>query len=500
MSSLPELRAERIEKLSRIRSLGIDPYPAVSNRDSAIGVIRDAFETLNGHEATVDGRIFAIREHGPLTFIDIRDETGSIQLYIKSDTLEKLSVEKQTLGFSELRLLDIGDFIEGKGVVTKTKRGELSVELTSLRLLAKSLRPLPDKHDGLKDAETIFRRRYLDLAINPESRALFDRKILFWEAHREFMKNNGFTEVQIPVLELITGGADARPFVTHHNALDQEYYLRISLELNLKRLIGGGYEKVYALGPVFRNEGIDDEHLQEYTMIEWYWAYANYRDNMRLAQECFRYVAQAVYGKTEFTRGEYTFDLAGPWQEIDYVASIKKAFGIDVFTANEEEMQKIIEENGINLAEGAITRARLVDNLWKIIRKTIAGPAFLVGEPKFMSPLAKSSAENSEITERFHIILAGSELANAYSELNDPLDQLERFKEQQTARDAGDEESQMLDIDFVEMLEYGMPPVSGYGHSERLFAFLENLSVREATLFPQMRAKLDDATREIYGL
>ena len=313
------------------------------------------------------------------------------------------------------------------------------------------------------------------------------------------MKEKGFMEVETPILEFVTGGADAAPFVTHHNALDQDFYLRISTELYLKRLIGGGFEKIYALGPNFRNEGIDDEHLQEYYQIEWYWAYADYKDNMELVKEMFRYIAKEVYGKTKFSRKGMEFDLGNDWEEINYIQVIKDKWDVDIFNDSEAKMRSILEENGTTLPEDA-SKNRLVDNLWKLIRKDIAGPCFLVNEPKFMSPLAKSRPDNESITERFHIIIAGSELGNGYSELNDPLDQLERFRVQQNARDEGDEEAQMLDIDYVEMLEYGMPPTSGYAHSERLFWFLEDVSAREGTLFPQMKHHLDETTKEIYGI
>ncbi len=499
MASLDLLRKERLAKAETLRQRGINPYPSKSFRTHSIKEIVQNPENFL-EEIAVAGRLMSMRAHGGVTFSDMTDESESIQLYLKEDTLTSTDAKTQSIGFADLNLLDIGDIIEARGKIMRTKRGELSLEATHLRMLAKSIRPLPNKHDGLKDPELIFRKRYLDLVINPEQKELFKRKALFWQAHRDFMAMHGFIEMQIPVLELVTGGADAKPFTTYHNALDQDYFLRISLELNLKRLIGGGFEKVYALGPVFRNEGIDDEHLQEFYAIEWYWAYADYRDNMKLSQECFRYIADKVYGRTVFTREGHTFDLASDWPEIDYTEAIKSKLGIDIWSDGEEKMREVIERYGAELNKGLINRNRLVDNLWKIVRKTISGPAFLVNEPAFMSPLAKSHTDNSKLTERFHIILAGSEMANAYSELNDPVDQLNRFKEQQRARDAGDLESQMLDIDFVEMLEYGMPPVSGYGHSERLFAFFENLSVREATLFPQMRAKTDDTTREIYGL
>jgi len=499
VASLQELREERIKKLNTLKEKGINPYPSVSRRNETIGNIISDYEASEGKEFVLSGRIMSHRGHGDLMFLDLVDASGKIQVYIKKDGLSETSEENQKVGFDDMGLLDTGDFLDVEGSITKTKRGEVSIEAKNIYLIAKSLRPLPDKHDGLKDPETIFRRRYLDLATNPESRQLFERKNKFWRAHRQFLDGKGFMEIQTPVLEYVTGGADARPFVTHHNALDQDFYLRISLELYLKRLIGGGYEKVYHIGPVFRNEGIDDEHLQEFQMLEWYWAYADYRDNMELSKELFRHVANEVYGTTKFENDGMQFDLADDWKEIDYTESIKDRFGIDIFTASEEEMEDLLKKEKVDL-DGPVNRNRLIDSLWKVIRKDISGPAFLVNEPKFMSPLAKSRTDNPELTERFHIILAGSEVANAYSELNDPIDQFDRFKEQQAARDAGDDESQMMDIDFVEMLEYGMPPVSGYGHSERLFAFLEGLSVREATAFPQMRHKIDDTTKDIYDM
>ncbi|HEY4515427.1 MAG TPA: lysine--tRNA ligase [Candidatus Paceibacterota bacterium] len=499
MASLIEIRKERLGKIEELRKLGIYPYPSVSGRTHKVGPIISNFADFEGKEVSIAGRLMSFREHGTICFSDLEDESGKIQLYLKVESISPFEQGKQHIGYDNLKLLDIGDIVQVSGIVVKTKTGQVSVEVKYLHLLTKSLRPLPDKHDGLRDPELIFRQRYLDLAINRERRELFRRKSVFWQANRMFMKEKGFLEVETPVLEQVTGGADAKPFTTHHNALDQDFFLRISTELYLKRLIGGGFEKIYTLGPNFRNEGIDDEHLQEYYQIEWYEAYADYRSNMEMVREMFRFLAKTVYNKTEFTRGEHTFDLATDWQEIDYTECIKKETGIDIWTMSEEAMCDMLKERDVILG-GKINKARLVDNLWKLVRKNIAGPAFLINEPKFMSPLAKSKNDNPDITERFHVILAGSELGNGYSELNDPVDQLERFREQQKAREEGDEEAQMLDIDYVEMLEYGMPPVSGYAHSERLFWFFENLGAREATLFPQMRHKLSALQREIYGL
>ncbi len=492
-------RQQRIEKLAELAKLGIEAYPASSKKDLPNSQITADFDKYDGQNFSLTGKVMSLRKHGPLMFIDLMDDSGKIQLFITQDVLEKTSSSKQILGFDNLNLLDSGDFIQAEGTVIKTKTGQVSLQPKLIKLLCKSLRPMPDKWEGITDTEVIYRRRYLDLVINPDRREMFKRKARFWQVNREFLSSRGFLEVETPVLEHVTGGADARPFTTHMNALDQNFFLRISTELYQKRLIGGGFEKVFTIGPNFRNEGLSDEHLPEYYQVEWYWAYADYRDNMKLTREMFIEIAQKVYGRTIFTRGEHSFDLSSEWPEIDYASVIKDKLGIDIFHSTNAEMLQVLKKYKIKLS-GELERQRLIDNLWKIIRKTISGPAFLVNEPKFMSPLAKSKAKSPELTERFHIVLAGSELGNGYSELNDPQDQLARFKDQQKLREKGDDEAQMLDIDYVEMLEYGMPPTSGYAHSERLFWFLEGVSAREGTLFPQLKKLLDETTKEIYGL
>jgi lysyl-tRNA synthetase class 2 len=488
VSRLSEIRKIRLEKVEKLRALGINPYPSRSRKDYSNKEITSNFKKYAGKKITLTGRLMSWREHGQIVFGHIEDESGKIQLFIKADLLEKTSFKKQTLGFDDLSLLDIGDFIEATGTITKTTRGEMSLEPVEIKILTKSLRPLPEKWEGLKDQELIFRKRYLDLVMNSDHRKMFRRKAKFWEASRQFLKARGFMEVETPVLEHVTGGADARPFVTHHNALDEDFYLRISTELYLKRLIGGGFEELYTLGPNFRNEGMDNEHLQEYYQLEWYWAYADYKDNMKLVQEMFRALAREVYQKTKFTSRGHTFDLANKWKEIDYSEIIKERHDINIFSDPEEKMRLVLKKHKVELP-GVVNKHRLIDNLWKLIRKDIAGPAFLINIPKLVSPLAKSKPEDERITERFQIIIAGSELGNGYSELNDPVDQYQRFKSQQAAREAGDEEAQMMDEDFIEMLEYGMPPTSGYGHSERVFWFLEDVTAREGVFFPQMKRK-----------
>jgi len=489
-SRLDEILKERDKKIESLKKMGIDLYPARSIKEKSNKEVVENFEKYEGKTLTLAGRIMAWREHGRLIFGQIQDQSGKIQLFIREDMMAKADKVKQTLGFVELDYLDIGDIIQTTGEVVKTRTGEVSLQVKEIKILTKARLPLPEKWVGIVDPDEAFRKRYLDLLMSPEKIQRFERKARFWSECRDFMRNKGFIEVETPVLESVTGGADAKPFVTHMNAIDQDFYLRISTELYQKRLIGAGFEKIYTLAPNFRNEGMDDEHLPEYYSLEWYWAFADYRDNMQLTRELYRYLAKEVYGKTKFTSRGMEYDLADEWEEIDYLKVIKEKIGIDIVKSSDADMVEAIKKAEVRLT-GEVNRARLIDNCWKIVRKTIAGPAFLVNEPKFMSPLAKSKAEDPEITERFHIIIAGSELGNGYSELNDPVDQKMRFEEQEKARDRGDEEAQMMDSDFVEMLSYGMPPTSGFGMSERVFWFMEDVSGREGTLFPPLRVKKD---------
>lgn len=492
-SDLIGQRTQRIQNMQKLRELGINPFPSESQKDHANNHVLENFERMKGKSMTLAGRLMKLREHGKLTFGNIQDQSGKIQIAIKKDEIVE-DLKKSQLGWSHLNLLDVGDIVQVTGTLDKTQQGEITLFADSIKLIAKSIRPFPNT---LTDKETQFRRRYVDLEVNTQRKELFKRKALFYKANRDFLLDKGFLEVETPVLEHVTGGADAAPFTTHHNALDQDLFLRISTELYQKRLIGGGFEKIFVIGPNFRNEGLSDEHLQEYYQVEWYWAYANYRDNMKMLIEMFRHIAKQVYNKTTFTTRGHTFDLADDWKEVDYASSIKERFDIDIFTSSEEDMLAQLEKEGVKLT-GAINRSRLIDNLWKVIRKDISGPAFLVNEPAFMSPLAKAKDNDPRITERFHIILAGSELGNGYTEINDPEYQLNQFLDQQKLRESGDDEAQMLDIDYVEMLEYGMAPTSGYAHSERLFWFFEDVTAREGTLFPQMRCETTELTKEIY--
>lgn len=483
MTTLADYRDERLRKLEEIRARSIDPYPAKSYRNTKIGTILNHFDEKDGQEVVVAGRIIAVRSFGKLAFVKIRDYTGEVQIFMEKTD----QIRDGYFGVKELKLLDTGDFIEAAGKVGKSSTGEISVFANQVRLLTKALRPLPG-HDGLKNKEERYRRRYVDMNVNPEVRERLVRRSKFWQATRDFMNSKGFIEVNTPVLELTTGGADANPFTTHMDALDTDYYLRISHELPLKRLLGGGFEKVYDIGPRFRNEGVDDEHLPEHIAFESYAAYENYEDGMTLYEEMIKYVAKETWGTLQFHVGDFDIDLDCEWPRIKYADLLQDKFGIDVFQLDREKALSILKENGVQI-DPSVADSRLIDNLWKLIRKTSAGPYWLIEEPLALSPLAKTSPENPLVTQRFHPIIAGTEMGNGYSELNDPLDQLNRFKEQQAMRDAGDDEAQMLDMDFVEMLEYGMPPACGWGNSERNFWLLEGVSGREAVPFPIIKPR-----------
>lgn len=497
MATLKELRDERLRKLDDLKKLGVDAYPAKANRTHMAHDITEEFTELENSHVTVTGRICGIRKFGKLAFIVLKDASGSVQLFLKSDTVEPLQAPISQLGMEQLPLLDPGDFVEASGLVIKTKTGEISVDVRQLRLLSKSLRPMPTAQEGFTNKEERMRRRYVDMNVNEHVRQRFIRRSNFWQATRHFLLENGFYEINVPVLEHTTGGADANPFVTHMDALGQDFYLRISHELPLKRLLGAGYEKVFDIGPRFRNENYSDEHLPEHVAMEWYWAYADWRDGMRFMTELYRYVLQKTFGTLEFKLGKFDVDLSKDWEEWDYAEVIKKHYDIDVYDCTIDQVAAKLKEHNLEV-EKTDNIPRGIDKLWKNIRKDVAGPIWLINTPKFISPLAKSSHDNPHTVQRFQPVMAGSELGNGFSELNDPIDQLNRFVEQQQMRDAGDDEAMMLDIDFVEMLEYGMPPACGWGYSERVFWIFEGVTAREGVPFPQLRQEIDETTKMLY--
>lgn len=498
MATLKDYRDERLRKLEELRNLGINPYPADSYRTHGAGEVVDKFDEIENQEVTVAGRVMAIRKFGKLGFLVLRDDSGEVQLFLAADKVEPLNPKQGLLGLGELPLLDTGDFVEATGLVIKTKTGEISVAVQKLRLLVKSLRPMPSE---LSSKEERLRRRYVDINVNPDVKKRFERRSQFWKATRDFLNERGFKEINIPVLEHTTGGADATPFATHMDALGQDFYLRISHELPLKRLLVAGYEKVYDIGPRFRNENYSDEHLPEHVAMEWYWAYADWRDGMRLTQEMVRFIADKTWGKRQFKLANgMEIDLGQDgvdFPTVSFTETLKEHYGLDAFTCSLDEVKDQLAKNNIEV-EKTENRVRGLDKLWKKVRKTIAGPAFLVDVPDFLQPLAKLDPEDERYSQQFNLLLGGTEVCKAYSELNDPQRQLNNFLEQQKLRDAGDDEAMMLDIDFVEALEYGMPPACGYGNSERLFWMLEGVSAREGVPFPQLRHETDETTRAIY--
>lgn len=495
---MKELRDERLRKLEEIKNLGLDPYPAKTERTVMTAEIINHFDEMEGKTVSVAGRIAGIRKFGKLAFIVLRDFSGKIQLFITAKDLAETSAKDNFIGIKDLNLLDAGDFIQANGEVIKSKTGEISVATRELRLLTKSLRPMPSQQDGFTNKEERFRRRYVDMNVNLEVRDRFVRRSKFWQATRDFLNSHGFFEINIPVLEHTTGGADANPFVTHMDALDDaQFYLRISHELPLKRLLGAGFEKVYDLGPRFRNENYSDEHLPEHIAMEWYAAYWDWREGMAFMEKMYKYVLQETFGTLKFELDRFDIDMSGKWEVWDYAEVIKKHYGIDVFDTTIEEVSAKLKENNLEV-EKTDSIPRGIDKLWKNIRKDVAGPVWLVNTPKFISPLSKSDPNNPQVVERFQPVIAGSELGNGFSELNDPIDQLNRFVEQQQMRDDGDNEAMMLDIDYVEMLEYGMPPACGWGYSERVFWIFEGVTAREGVPFPQLKHEISEITKEIY--
>lgn len=481
-----DLRAERMKKLEVLTAAGFLGYPATTDAHIAGSVFHRDFESLVGSEkgVTLVGRVMAKRGQGGIMFVDIFDGTMKAQVVFQQDAMP----EKVFALFAET--VDAGDFLQVSGAAFTTKRGEKSLQAQDWKMLAKSMLPIPDAWYGIKDEELKLRERYLDILMNADVRDMFVRRSRFWQVIRAYYLEHGFMEVETPVLENTPGGADARPFVTHHNALDMDVYLRISCgELWQKRLLVAGFPKVFEIGRIFRNEGQSREHLQDYTQLESYEAFADMHNGMTFIQELYRRVAKDVYGKYTFDINGFTVDMAEEWKVYDYGALIKERYGIDPLVCTEEEAIQAVRDARIPVGE-ELNLARAVDHLWKSIRKGIQGPSFLTGVPVYMEPLAKRSSEDLRVVERFQVLIAGSEVGKGFSELNDPQDQRVRFETQQAMRDAGDDEAQRLDEEYVRAMEYGMPPSFGFGVSERLFAFLENKPVHECQLFPLLRPRV----------
>ncbi|MFA6197636.1 MAG: lysine--tRNA ligase [Patescibacteria group bacterium] len=484
MGRLEETRDIRLKKLALIKELGIDPYPAQSLRTHSTADLANNYERLAKSERllTIAGRIRSIRRHGGSGFVDVEDGTGHFQVFIKKDALG----ENDYRNFTEL--IDSSDVVEFTGKLFLTKQNTKTLEAKTFRLLTKSIRAIPESYFGLKDIETRLRKRYIDLAVNPESRELFVRKSMFWKAIRQFLEDRDFIEVQIPVFEDVPGGAEAEPFVTHHNALDRDFFLRISLELPLKRLLVGGFERVYEIGRIFRNEGISAEHLQDYTQMEFYWAYADYNNLQNMLIAFYRSIIEKTCGSLVVKSCGHEIDWGQEWKTYDYYQLFNVHAGINLHQTTELELKKKADELKIKY-ETYVKKGRLIDLIYKkTIRPLLIKPGFLINPPVEIEPLAKRMPEDPDRVQRLQVMAWGTELGKGFSELNDPIDQRQRFEDQMKLRQAGDTEAQQLDEDYIEALEYGLPPTAGFGLSERLFSVLMDRPIRETTLFPPMKS------------
>lgn len=482
---LNELMKVRRQKLDDLRARGLDPFGGRFERTHLSSEIINGIDELEGQSVSVAGRIMAIRGHGKATFMDLLDLGGKIQIYGK---LDQLGDE----GYGLFISLDIGDIVGVRGKVFRTRRGEITVGAESFVLLTKCLRPLPEKWHGLKDVDLRYRQRYLDLIVNPESREVFIRRSRIIKAIRDYLDQQGFLEVETSCMHPIAGGAAARPFITHHNALDMDLYLRIAIELYLKRLIVGGLEKVYEIGRVFRNEGISTRHNPEFTMLELYQAYADYTDMMDLTERLIYNVAMEILG-TPFLRGyDREIDLTPPWPRVPMVELIRTHTGVDFDSVTSDvESHKVARDLGVEVDESA-PRGKVIFAIYEeLVEPKLVSPTFVIDYPVEVSPLAKRKKDDPRYAYRFELIITGREIANAFSELNDPIDQRDRFIQQLKEREAGDEEAHMFDEDFLRALEYGMPPTGGLGIGvDRLIMLLTGAeSIRDVILFPTMRPR-----------
>ncbi|HLD98044.1 MAG TPA: lysine--tRNA ligase [Candidatus Nanoarchaeia archaeon] len=484
----------RIKKVDELRKMGIDPYPNKYEVNNYSNDLQEKYKKLKKEGKTKDkvsvaGRIMIKRDLGKISFATLQDSSGKIQLVSQEGETPNKHFE-----FFK-KYIDAGDFAGVEGVILRTKTGELSILIKKIELLTKSILPLPEKYHGLVDEEEKFRKRYLDILMNPEINGLFIKRQKFWSTIRNFLNDKGFLEVETPVLETSAGGAAATPFKTHHNALDIDVYLRISMgELWQKKLMVAGYGKTFEIGRQFRNEGMDMEHLQDYTQMEFYWGYANYKDGMKLVEEMYKKAAKETIGKLKFETHGYKVDLGKKWEIYEYDSLIKKHTGIDIWKADEKDIKIKLDE--LKIEYDNVGKWRLVDNLWKYCRKKLSGPGFLIGQPAEITPLAKRNSKDPRKVEQFQVIIAGTELGNGYSELNDPIDQDERLKKQMEMKSAGDSESMDHDKGFIEALKYGMPPTCGFGVSERLFSYLVDRPIRECVIFPLLKPGWVEESKE----
>ena len=480
-----QLMKVRREKLDKLKQEGKDPYKITKfNRTHLSQEIKDNYDELEGKDVTIAGRLMAKRIMGKASFCHIQDSTGKIQSYVSINDLGEES-------YKAFKEDDIGDIVGITGFVFKTKTGEISIHAKEFTLLSKSLRPLPEKFHGLKDTDLRYRQRYVDLIVNPEVKDTFIKRAEIFKEIRNFMNEKEYMEVETPILTTVATGDAARPFITHHNTLDLEMYLRIAPELNLKRLIVGGFDKVYEIGKNFRNEGMDIKHNPEFTNMEFYAAYEDYNDMMKMAEELISTVAQNALGTTTITYEGQEINLAPGWKKIAMIDAIKEVTGVDFNTINtDEEAQAIAKEKGVQYEDIKNTRGHIINEFFEtFVEETLIQPTFVIDYPVEVSPLTKRKKEDPRLVERFELFIGGREYGNAYSELNDPIDQYERFLKQVEAKETGDEEAGGMDEDFVNALEIGLPPTGGMGIGlDRLIMLLTNsASIRDVLFFPTMK-------------
>lgn len=478
----------RLEKCNKLREMGLNPYVNSHIISSPISDILERFSKEDdvlpeNEEFSAAGRILAKREFGKTAFLTIRDRSGIIQVYIKKALLSENDFEVYTLS-------EVGDFIGVQGTLFRTKTGELTIRAFQYRLLTKALRDLPEKFHGLKDVETRYRQRYLDLIVNNDVKDVFIKRSQIIKEIRDFFTNHGFIEVETPMMHSLVGGAAAKPFITHHNALDMSLYLRIAPELYLKRLVVGGIERVFELNRNFRNEGVDTKHNPEFTMIEWYIAYADYNILMDMIEELVTNLAKKINNSEKLEYGNLTIDLTRPWARLTMAQAIEKYGNISQDEISTYEKAKQVAQNLKITIDASWGQGRIVSEIFEAVaEEKLINPTFIIDYPKEISPLSKSKENNPELTDRFELFVAGMELSNGFNELNDPIDQKERFQKQVDSRNAGDEEACMMDEDYIRALEYGLPPTAGAGMGiDRLVMLLTNKqSIRDVLLFPYMR-------------
>lgn len=487
------LIARRNDELKELRSKGFEPYPYHFEIDSNSEEIKNNYEKLEGKDVKLAGRLMALRRMGKASFAHIQDNKGKIQIYLRKDDVGD--------SYTAFKLMDIGDIIGIEGFVFRTKTGEISVHVKSLTLLSKSLRPIPiaketvDEngkkvvHDQFSDKELRYRQRYVDLVVNPEVKDVFIKRSKIISAVRNFLDSNGILEVETPIMQPLYGGAAAKPFMTHHNALDTDFYLRIADELYLKRLIVGGLEGVYEISKDFRNEGMDKTHNPEFTMLEFYVAYKDYNWMMNFVENMIQNVCSTVFGTLEFIYDEKKINFGSPWKRISMVEEMEKKIGLNILSAGFDDLKQKAKEMGVDIS-GIQGKAKLIDELFsQTVEPDLVQPTFVTDYPLELSPLAKKHRSKEGLVERFEVYAAGREICNAFSELNDPIDQKQRFKAQRKMIEEGDEEAHQIDEDFIRALEYGMPPTAGCGIGmDRLVMLLTNQSsIRDVIFFPQMK-------------